>query len=59
MFARLKHSTALVALMAGAGLAAPALAQQAEVDGDVIVVTSAPLGVTADEIVGAVEVVDR
>lgn len=59
MLTRLKHSTALVALLTGAGLGAPVFAQQGEAEEDVIVVTSAPLGVAADEVVGAVEVVDR
>lgn len=59
MITRLKHSTALLALVAGAGLATPVIAQEDGRDADVIVVTTSPLGVTADEIVGAVEVVDR
>ena len=59
MIARLTSTTALVALLAGAGLATSAHAQAGERDDDVIVVTSAPLGVGADEVAGGVEVVDR
>lgn len=52
-------TSALVVLTLAA--AAPAQAQNPsrESDDDVIVVTSAPLGVSADEVAGAVEVVDR
>ena len=50
-------------LVLGLVTGAPALAQTHtdgdREDADVIVVTSQPLGVTADEVVGGVEVVDR
>lgn len=59
MFARLTTSTAMIALLAGAGTTSAALAQSETGSEDVIVVTSAPLGIAADEIAGAVEVVDR
>lgn len=54
----LVSTSSLVAV--GLVAASPAWAQSADgQDEDVIVVTSQPLGVTADEVVGAVEVVDR
>jgi len=59
MFARLSTSTAMIALLAGASLGGTAFAQDGERDEDVIVVTSSVLGVAADEVAGAVEVVDR
>jgi iron complex outermembrane recepter protein len=59
MLTRLNTTTACIALLAGAGLGSPALAQDADRDEDVIVVTSSVLGVGADEVAGAVEVVDR
>ncbi len=59
MLTRLTTSTAMIALLAGAGVGSAAHAQDVEGDEDVIVVTSSVLGVAADEVAGAVEVVDR
>ncbi|RKR03968.1 TonB-dependent receptor [Maricaulis maris] len=59
MFARLTTSTACIALLAGAGLGGTVSAQETDRDEDVILVTSSALGVGADEVAGAVEIVDR
>ncbi|WP_291843299.1 TonB-dependent receptor plug domain-containing protein, partial [Maricaulis sp.] len=59
MLTRLNTTTACLALLAGAGLGSPAFAQEADRDEDVIIVTSSVLGVGADEVAGAVEVVNR
>jgi iron complex outermembrane recepter protein len=61
MRAGLIMTTAMAGVLAGFGSAALAQTNQTSEDDtvDVIRVTSAPLGVAADEIAGAVEVVDR